>query len=155
MSFCINCGQQLSEGFVFCPNCGAQIFLAETALSQEPHGADIDFCSTKICGACGERMQQDMFYCLNCGAAFESPEEEVESFAVVKMRTDRQTGVWVNKWIAFMLCLFGGYVGAHKFYEGKVALGLLYFFTCGLFTIGWIIDIFVLFGKPNPYQAKR
>lgn len=28
-----------------------------------------------------------------------------------------------NKWIAFFLCLFLGWVGAHKFYEGKNSFG--------------------------------
>ena len=40
----------------------------------------------------------------------------------------------------FLLCLFGGYLGLHKFAEKKTGLGVLYLFTCGLFGIGWMID---------------
>lgn len=58
-----------------------------------------------------------------------------------------------NKWVAFLLCLFLGYVGAHKFYEGKVGMGILYLFTFGLLGIGWIIDCIVLLTKPNPYYV--
>lgn len=43
--------------------------------------------------------------------------------------------------IDFVLCLFLGYLGIHKFYEGKIGLGVLYLFTFGLFGIGWLIDI--------------
>ena len=51
-----------------------------------------------------------------------------------------------------MGCLiFLGVLGGHKFYEGKVGMGILYLFTGGLFCIGWIIDIIVLLTKPNPY----
>ena len=25
-----------------------------------------------------------------------------------------------NKWVSFFLCLFFGYLGIHKFYEGKI-----------------------------------
>ena len=57
-----------------------------------------------------------------------------------------------NKWIAFFLCLFLGYVGAHKFYEGKILLGILYVCTGGLFGIGIIFDLIKLFFKPNPYH---
>jgi TM2 domain-containing membrane protein YozV len=56
-----------------------------------------------------------------------------------------------NKWIAFFLCLFLGVLGIHKFYEGRVLLGILYLFTVGLVGIGVIIDLIVLFFKPNPY----
>lgn len=56
-----------------------------------------------------------------------------------------------NKWISFLLCLFLGVLGIHKFYEGKVLLGILYLCTVGLFGIGVIIDLIVLFFKPNPY----
>jgi len=37
--------------------------------------------------------------------------------------------------------IFLGYLGAHRFYEGKVILGIIYLFTFGLFGIGWFIDI--------------
>ena len=57
-----------------------------------------------------------------------------------------------SKWVSFFLCLFFGIFGAHKFYEGRILLGLLYIFTGGLLGIGVIIDLVVLFFKPNPYH---
>ena len=60
-------------------------------------------------------------------------------------------GTLKNKWVSFFLCLFFGYIGAHKYYEGKIPTGLLYTCTFGLCGIGWIIDCFALLGKPNPY----
>ena len=56
-----------------------------------------------------------------------------------------------SKWVSFFLCLFLGVFGAHKFYEGRILLGILYIFTGGLFGIGIIVDLIVLFFKPNPY----
>ena len=56
-----------------------------------------------------------------------------------------------NKWVALLLCFFFGYLGAHKFYEEKTGLGLLYLFTFGLFCIGAIIDFIVLIFKPTHY----
>ena len=46
-----------------------------------------------------------------------------------------------NKKTALLLCLFGGFLGLHQFYVGKIGKGLLYLFTFGLFFIGWIVDI--------------
>ena len=56
-----------------------------------------------------------------------------------------------SKWVSFFLCLFLGIFGAHKFYEGRVLLGILYICTGGLFGIGIIVDLVTLFFKPNPY----
>ena len=56
-----------------------------------------------------------------------------------------------NKWVALILCVFLGYLGAHKFYEGKIGMGILYLFTGGLFGIGWVIDIIALLLKPDTY----
>ena len=58
-----------------------------------------------------------------------------------------------NKWVAFFLCLFLGIFGAHKFYEGKAGMGILYFFTFGLFGFGVLIDLIVILTKPNPYYV--
>ncbi len=46
--------------------------------------------------------------------------------------------------LEFILCLTLGYFGAHKFYEKKYGMGILYFLTFGLFVFGWIIDSFIL-----------
>lgn len=32
-------------------------------------------------------------------------------------------------------------------------MGILYLCTMGLFGIGWIIDLFAILGKPNPYYV--
>ena len=58
-----------------------------------------------------------------------------------------------NKWISFFLCLFLGAFGAHKFYEGRVGMGILYLFTGGLFGIGWFVNCITLLFKPNPYYV--
>lgn len=59
----------------------------------------------------------------------------------------------VNKWTIFILCLFLGPFGIHKFYQGKIGIGILYFFTCGIFLIGWVIDLISILFKPNQYYV--
>ncbi|MBR5270892.1 MAG: TM2 domain-containing protein [Clostridia bacterium] len=56
-----------------------------------------------------------------------------------------------SKWVSFFLCLFLGYLGIHKFYEGRILLGIVYLCTGGLFGIGVIADLIILLFKPNPY----
>lgn len=56
-----------------------------------------------------------------------------------------------SKWVSFFLRLFFGLFGAHKFYEGRILLGILYICTAGLGGIGVIVDLIILFFKLNPY----
>lgn len=53
------------------------------------------------------------------------------------------TGLRANKnYTIYLLCLFfGGYLGLHYYYLGKIGKGVLYTCTAGLFMIGWIADI--------------
>ena len=40
----------------------------------------------------------------------------------------------------FLLALLGGFFGAHKFYDGKRGMGVVYLLTLGIFGIGWLVD---------------
>jgi restriction system protein len=46
-----------------------------------------------------------------------------------------------KKIVAFLLCLFFGVLGIHRFYVGRVGTGLLYLFSGGLLGIGVIVDL--------------
>jgi TM2 domain-containing membrane protein YozV len=48
-----------------------------------------------------------------------------------------------RKSIGYILWLFG-FTGSHRFYYGKPISGTIYFFTFGLFVIGWIVDLFLI-----------
>ena len=56
-----------------------------------------------------------------------------------------------DKWVSFFLCLLFGVFGAHKFYEGRILLGIVYLLTLGFAGVGVVIDLFILLFKPNPY----
>ena len=45
--------------------------------------------------------------------------------------------------VGYILWIFG-FLGAHRFYFGRPVSGTIYFFTLGLFLIGWIIDLFLM-----------
>ena len=45
--------------------------------------------------------------------------------------------------IGYLLWLFG-FTGAHRFYYGRPISGTIYFFTLGLFFIGWLVDLFLI-----------
>jgi TM2 domain-containing membrane protein YozV len=59
------------------------------------------------------------------------------------MHTEQQTTHSLI--IGYVVWIFG-FLGAHRFYYGKQISGTIYFFTLGLFFIGWIVDLFLIPG---------
>lgn len=123
---------------------------------------------TKYCKFCGEQIPADAIVCTHCGRQVEELKRSEHEPIVINNNNNvvananatatatavasvQGVGRPKNKWIALLLCLFT--MCGHKFYEGKVGMGLLYFFSLGLFGIGWVFDIFSLLFKPNPYYV--
>ena len=166
---CPECKNNVSDKASSCPHCGYPIYM------------QIHNTAKKIkCNHCDNMNDAYNTSCSFCGAPI-TPEPEDNSTTYTFDTPPQQTAQNImsnmfntfntpnaantvnivvsatpkNKWLAFILCLFFGYWGAHKFYEGKKGRGLVYLFTFGLFGIGWIVDIFTLLGKPNPYYISN
>lgn len=60
--------------------------------------------------------------------------------------------------MGYLLWIFG-FIGAHRFYYGRQITGIIWFFTLGLFFIGWIIDLLLIpsmaRNADQRYQAGR
>ncbi len=120
---------------------------------------------TKFCKECGKTILRKAVICPYCGCQVEETKTEAAPQIVINNSNQNQNqnvntnvnagypiGARVRrKWVAFLLCLLLGYIGAHKFYEGKTVMGVIYLFTGGLFYIGAILDLIAILGKPDPY----
>lgn len=99
----------------------------------------------------------DAVICTHCGRQVEELKNEQAQVIVNNNNTNTNTNIngayreAKNKWVALILLIFLGFLGAHQFYEGKIFLGIVYLFTVGMFGIGIFIDFGVLLFKPNPY----
>ena len=56
--------------------------------------------------------------------------------------------------VAYLLCFPLGILGLHKFYLGQPVRGVLYFFTGGLFLVGWLYDLVTLPGQVEDFNLK-
>jgi len=131
--------------------------------------------NTKYCKFCGQIIDAEAVICVKCGKQVEelrqaqtalpnivinnqntnqSANANTNSNTNVNTAKPVKSGKPKNKWVALLLLIFLGYLGAHKFYEGKIFMGIFYIFTVGFFGIGLIIDLVVLLFKPNPYYVK-
>ena len=63
----------------------------------------------------------------------------------------------------FLITIFLGWAGVHKFMKKKTGMGVLYLLTFGLFGIGWVMDIIIAakkissskeFQQPIPTPTK-
>ena len=115
----------------------------------------------KFCTSCGHKVASDAVVCPQCGRQLAELKAEATNknpqIVINNTNTNTNTasnlGKKCNKWVAFLLCLFLGIFGAHKFYESKAGMGVLYLLTVGLFGIGVLIDLITILCKPNPYYV--
>lgn len=150
--FCAKCGAQIEENAKLCPHCGS---LQSNA---------------QYCKFCGEVIDVECVICPKCGKQVGELKQQQQQPQVVINNTNNNRNVAMasaratagaytyqkqpkNKWVALTLCICLGWLGIHRFYEGKVGMGILYMFTLGLFYIGWVVDIFRILFKPNPYYV--
>ena len=124
---------------------------------------------TKFCKYCGAKIPMQAVICTACGCQVEelktAPAQPQATPNVVINNANTNTNVNTNaamafpygkaknKWVAFCLCLLFGMFGIHKFYEGKIGMGILYLLTAGLLGVGVIVDLIVLLTKSNPYYV--
>lgn len=122
---------------------------------------------TKFCKHCGEKIPEDAVLCTKCGRQVEELKKSGSEPIIINNNNNNSSSSSSsaaavagfgfnrarNKWVALALCICLGWLGAHKFYEGKIGMGLLYLFTCGLFFVGVVIDIISLLTKPTIYYV--
>ncbi len=114
---------------------------------------------TKFCKECGEKIAKKAVVCPKCGCQVENTASAAPQIVIENQNQNVQSqnavpvGKEKNKWVALLLLLFFGAVGGHKFYEGKVGMGVLYIFTLGLLGVGVIVDFFTLLFKPTHYYV--
>ncbi len=143
---CPECGREISDTAINCPHCG------------------YSFEKMKFCKFCGEKIPADSEICTKCGRRVENSNGNSSGItinnvanATASTTTDFQINIPYGspkkKMVALLLCIFLGPLGAHKFYEGNILMGIIYIFTAGLFFVGWIIDIIRLLGKPSIYYV--
>ena len=61
----------------------------------------------------------------------------------------------LNKWITLILCIFLGIFGAHKLYERKYIMALLYLVTGGFCGLGVLLDLYLILQRPTTYYIYK
>ena len=134
---------------------------------QNPQQTPVRTYETIYCSTCGQQIAKVALACPFCGApVYQNQPRQPQQIIINNSNNNANTnnihagavyagrmGQPKNKWIALLLWFFLGVFGAHKFYEGKILMGIVYIFTVGLFGIGLLVDFFAILFKPNPYYV--
>jgi len=56
--------------------------------------------------------------------------------------------------VSYVLLVVIGFLGIHKFYLGKIGMGILYFCTLGFFFLGIIYDLATLPDQVSEFNNK-
>ncbi len=124
MFICAYCKSRVFPTDRKCPACGGTVFVTveEPRHSREEKERD------------PQALQREM------------PEPQVVYQTIHKTIYVRERSP-KSRWLALLLCLLGGAAGLHRFYTGKIASGVFYLLTGGVFFIGATVDFFsILFG---------
>lgn len=87
------------------------------------------------CWNCGAEINDKAVVCVKCGCAVgDGP----------KNAPREHNGSCKDWMITLLLCLFGGWLGLHRFYVGKTGTGIVQLLTCGGCGVWCLIDLIVI-----------
>lgn len=137
MAYCHNCGEEIDDQAEVCTHCGVN----QTKELAGGHGDRGE--NEKYCSNCGELINKQADICPECGVRQESGGSSAEA------DTDQT--------VAGILAILLGGLGAHKFYQGRVGLGLVYLCFSWTFipaVIGLVEGILMLVADEDEYAEK-
>jgi TM2 domain-containing membrane protein YozV len=108
-----------------------------------------------FCPDCGASMSPEDRFCASCRWDSQHPHKRGSRSLPASPRSlgppsDK------SRMTTLLLCLFGGFLGLHRFYVGRAGSGVLWLVTIGLLSVGWIYDlVMVATGEFVDGQGKR
>jgi hypothetical protein len=102
-----------------------------------------------VCGRCSLAMPRSAPYCPGCGALVHSSASGARPIEYEEVSD-------YSRLLALLLCIFLGYIGAHRFYVGRLWTGVLWLLTGGLFGAGYVLDLVaILMGRFRDREGLR
>jgi TM2 domain-containing membrane protein YozV len=91
------------------------------------------------CKHCGAEINENAVVCIKCGCAVHDSAQTAKSLDPAISDKD-----WL---ITAILAFFLGYLGAHRFFVGKIGSAILMLITFGGCGLWWLIDFLVVISE--------
>jgi len=92
----------------------------------------------QFCSDCGSQIDTNTRFCPSCGKN-RNPSTSIATNQTTNRVISEKSGL-----TAFLLCLFLGSLGIHRFYVGKIGTGILMLLTSGGFGIWYLYDLITI-----------
>ena len=133
MSYCRNCGKEISPQAVVCTDCGVPA----------PKG-------DKYCQNCGKPTDPIAEFCPSCGVRLSQAQVQMATGAGVSPKSR----LVVTLLSSLPACILG-VCGIHRFYLGKIWTGIAMLLTLGGLGVWALIDfIFAVSGKMKDKEGR-
>ncbi len=124
-----NLNQGGANRTICCPNCGNN----NVTFSREQNNFS-GYKTVALCNYCGNTWitAQD-------NTIFTQPQTNVYNYTITRGPADSNISD-KSRWIALILFVLFGALGAHYYYAGRILMGVVFMLTFGFFGIGYIVD---------------
>lgn len=103
--------------------------------------------NANFCSVCGTHLEPGVHFCPKCGNNLEQKNTSQSKLKELTPSSPKSGG------ITLLLCLFLGFLGAHRFYVKKIWTGLLMLITAGGFGIWLFVDLILI--VTNQFEDKQ
>lgn len=125
----------------------------ESAQAQTAEDPPAEAEGSLFCPRCGAEMGAADVFCGSCGWRLDQAADPAAAAAggrVVANPSD------LNRLTALLLCFFLGWLGAHRFYVGKIGTAAVFLVTGGFLFVGVIYDcVMIATGEFTDAQGRK
>lgn len=126
---------------------------AESARAKAAETPPAEDDGSLFCPRCGAEMGAADVFCGACGWRLDQAADPAAAAGGARVVVNPSD---LNRLTALLLCFFLGWLGAHRFYAGKIGTAALFLVTGGFLFVGVIYDcVMIATGEFTDAQGRK
>lgn len=126
---------------------------AESARAKAAETPPTEDAGSLFCPRCGAEMDAADIFCGACGWRLDQAADPAAAAGGARVVVNPSD---LNRLTTLLLCFFLGWLGAHRFYAGKIGTAALFLVTGGFLFVGVIYDcVMIATGEFTDAQGRK